>query len=86
MYLWADGVYSQVHVDDKLCLLVLIGSDDTGRKEVLPVLARYRESEASRPEVMDQRASQGLSISPEVVIGIVGMNSALQASAQSVIL
>jgi putative transposase len=69
VYLWADGVYSQVRMDDKLCLLVLIGSDDTGRKEVLAVMDGYRESEASWLEVMEQLASQGLSIPPEVVVG-----------------
>lgn len=69
VYLWADGVYSQVRMDDRLCLLVLIGSDDTGRKEVLAVVDGYRESEASWLEVLEQLASQGLSIPPEVVIG-----------------
>lgn len=69
VYLWADGVYSQVRMDDKLCLLVLIGSDDTGRKEVLAVVDGYRESEASWREVLEQLASQGLCIPPEVVIG-----------------
>ena len=38
VYIWADGVYSNVRMDDKLCLLVIIGSDDTGRKEVLAVV------------------------------------------------
>jgi len=69
VYLWADGVYSQVRMDDKLCLLVLIGSDDTGRKEVLAVVDGYRESEASWLEVLEQLASQGLSIPPKVVVG-----------------
>lgn len=69
VYLWADGVYSQVRMDDRLCLLVLIGSDETGRKEVLAVVDGYRESEASWLEVMDQLISQGLSVPPEVVIG-----------------
>lgn len=69
VYLWADGVYSRVRMDDKLCLLVLIGSDETGRKEVLAVVDGYRESEASWLEVMEQLESQGLSIPPEVVVG-----------------
>lgn len=47
VHLWADGVYSQVPMDERLCLLVLTGSDDTGRKEVLAVVDGYRESEAS---------------------------------------
>jgi len=46
VYIWADGIYSRVRMDDKLCLLVLIGSDETGRKEVLAVVDGYRESEA----------------------------------------
>ncbi len=37
VYVWADGVYSNVRMDDRLCLLVIVGSDDTGRKEVLAV-------------------------------------------------
>src|SRR5690554_166424 len=69
VYIWADGIYSQVRMDDRLCLLVLIGSDDTGRKEELAVVDGYRESEASWLEVLEQLASQGLSIPPEVVVG-----------------
>jgi putative transposase len=73
VYLWADGIYSQVRMDDKLCLLVLIGSDDTGRKEVLAVVDGYRESEASWLEVMEQLRAQGLVIAPEVVVGDGGL-------------
>ena len=47
VYVWADGVYCHVRMDDKLCLLVIMGVDDTGRKEVLGVLDGHRESEAS---------------------------------------
>ena len=43
VYIWADGIYSNVRMDDKRCLLVIIGSDDTGRKEVLAVVDGYRE-------------------------------------------
>jgi len=69
VYLWADGVYSQVRMDDKLCLLVVIGSDETGRKEVLAVVDGYRESEASWLEVIEQLESQGLAIAPKVAVG-----------------
>lgn len=68
-YVWADGVYSNVRMDDRLCLLVLIGSDDTGRKEVLAVVDGYRESEASWLEVMEQLDEQGLRIPPELIVG-----------------
>jgi transposase-like protein len=56
-------------MDDRLCLLVLIGSDDTGRKEVLAVVDGYRESEASWLEVIEQLESQGLTVPPKLVIG-----------------
>lgn len=54
VYVWADGVYCHVRMDDKLCLLVIIGVDDTGRKEVLGVLDSHRESEASWTELIEQ--------------------------------
>ena len=69
VYVWADGVYSKVRMDDKLCLLVVIGVDDTGRKEVLAVVDGYRESEASWLEVLRQLKSQGMTIAPELAIG-----------------
>ena len=69
VYIWADGVYSNVRMDDKLCLLVIIGSDETGRKEVLAVVDGYRESEASWLEVLEQLESQGLSVSPKLAVG-----------------
>ncbi len=47
VYVWADGVYSNVRMDDRLCLLVIIGSDETGRKELLALSDGYRESAAS---------------------------------------
>ena len=69
VYLWADGVYCNVRTGDKLCLLVLIGSDVTGRKEVLAVSDGNRESEASWLEVIEQLHAQGLEVPPEVVVG-----------------
>ena len=69
VYVWADGVYSKVRMDDKLCLLVVIGVDDTGRKEVLAVVDGYRESEASWLDVLTQLKSQGMTTAPELAIG-----------------
>ena len=69
VYVWADGVYSNVRMDDRLCLLVIVGSDDTGRKEVLAVVDGYRESEASWLEVIEQLESRGLTIPPKLAIG-----------------
>ncbi len=69
VYVWADGIYSNVRMDDRLCLLVIVGSDDTGRKEVLAVVDGYRESEASWLEVLEQLEGQGLTIPPMLAIG-----------------
>ena len=31
VYIWADGVHSNVRMDYRLCLLVIIGSDESER-------------------------------------------------------
>ena len=41
VYVWADGVYSNVRMDDRLCLLVIVGSDDTGRQASLRSRERF---------------------------------------------
>ncbi len=69
VYIWADGVYCNVRMDDRLCLLVVIGSDDTGRKEVLAIVDGVRESEASWTEVMEQLDNQGLQMPPKLATG-----------------
>ncbi len=56
-------------MDDRLCLLVIVGSDNTGRKEVLAVVDGYRESEASWLEVIEQLESQGMVIPPKLAVG-----------------
>lgn len=69
VYVWADGIYSHVRQDDRLCLLVVIGADESGRKEVLAVVDGYRESEASWLEVLDQLTAQGITVAPKLAIG-----------------
>ena len=32
VYWWADGIYSNVRMDDKLCLLVIIGATEDSKK------------------------------------------------------
>ncbi len=47
VYLWADGIYGNVREDSRLCLLVVIGVTEHGRKELIAVKDGYRKSEAS---------------------------------------
>jgi hypothetical protein len=48
VYLWADGVHFTPRLDhERQCLLVLIGTDASGRKELLAVEDGFRESAQS---------------------------------------
>jgi transposase-like protein len=69
VYVWADGIYSNVRQDDRLCLLVIIGSDENGRKELLALTDGYRESAASWEDVLTDLMQRGLKIAPKLAIG-----------------
>ena len=69
VYLWADGVYSQVRMDDKLCLLVILGVTEHGRKELVAVEDGYRESEASWRELLTDLRNRGLQRPPKLAVG-----------------
>ena len=48
VYLWADGIYFGVRLEDaRQCILVLIGATADGKKELLGIADGYRESEES---------------------------------------
>lgn len=69
VYWWADGIYSKVRKDNKLCLLVIIGVDQHGRKELVTVEDGFRESEASWVEVLAGLRHHGLQTAPSLAIG-----------------
>jgi transposase-like protein len=70
VYVWADGIYSNVRLeDDRVCLLVLIGVTTTGQKELLAVEAGHRESEESWKDVLRDLKRRGLAISPKLAVG-----------------
>lgn len=69
VYWWADGIYSQVRLDERLCLLVLIGVTPSGEKELVAVYDGYRESTASWEELLIDLRERGLSKSPKLAIG-----------------
>ena len=60
VYWWADGVYSNVRMDDRLCLLVIIGVTEQGKKELVAVEDGFRESESSWYELMSGLKARGL--------------------------
>lgn len=69
VYWWADGVYSQVRMDDKLCLLVIIGVTEHGNKELVAVYDGFRESSDSWADVLLDLKQRGLSCAPELAVG-----------------
>ena len=70
VYVWADGIYSNVRLeDDRVCLLVLIGVTKDGIKELLAVESGFRESKDSWREVLRDLKRRGLSIAPKLAVG-----------------
>ena len=69
VYFWADGIYLQARMEEKQCLLVIIGADEFGRKELVAVNDGFRESEQSWYEVLLDLKSRGLEIGPELATG-----------------
>ena len=69
VYFWADGVYLQARMEEKQCLLVIIGADELGNKELVGMLDGYRESEQSWMELLLDLKHRGLEIGPEVAVG-----------------
>jgi putative transposase len=71
VYLWADGVYFTPRLEhERQCLLVLIGADASGRKELLAVEDGFGESAQSWRELLLRlRDENGLALDPELATG-----------------
>ena len=69
IYFWVDGVYLKARMEDKQCLLVIIGADEFGNKELLSVEDGFRESEQSWSEVLIDLKNRGLKIGPKLAVG-----------------
>jgi transposase-like protein len=69
VYIWADGIYCNVRMKEKECLLVIIGATKEGKKELLALDSGYRESELSWTELLLDLKHRGLNSSPELAIG-----------------
>lgn len=70
VYIWADGIYCNVRLDDqKSCLLIIMGADEHGNKELIAVSDGYRESKASWKEILLDLKHRGLKSSPKLAVG-----------------
>ena len=69
VYFWADGIYCNVRMEEKQCLLVIIGATKDGNKELVAIEGGFRESELSWTEVLVDLKHRGLKEGPELAVG-----------------
>lgn len=73
VYIWADGVYCNVRMDDRQCILVIMGATKDGVKELLAIEGGYRESEQSWLSLLNDLKRRGLQKPPALAIGDGGL-------------
>ncbi len=70
VYIWADGVYFTPRLDgDRQCMLVIIGADEYGEKDVLAIMDGFRENADSWRDLLKGLKKRGLTVPPELAIG-----------------
>ena len=70
VYVWADGVYFNVRLEeDRQCILVLMGATAEGKKELIAVVDGYRESEQSWRQLLLDCKQRGLTVDPKLATG-----------------
>ncbi len=70
VYFWADGVYFSPRMEhDAQCILVIIGADERGHKDIVGIVDGYRESAASWKELLLELKRRGLQAGPELAVG-----------------
>jgi putative transposase len=70
VYIWVDGIHVNVRLDEeRSCILVVMGADAKGKKELLAVSDGYRESKASWREILLDLKRRGMKGGPKLAIG-----------------
>jgi putative transposase len=70
VYLWADGVYFNIRLEeDRQCILVLMGATADGKKELLALSDGFRESQQSWLGLLLDCKARGLTIDPKLAVG-----------------
>lgn len=70
VYFWADGVYLQARMEsEKNCILVIIGVDEYGKKELVAVDDGFRESKESWQGLLFDLKNRGLTHAPKLAVG-----------------
>jgi transposase-like protein len=68
VYWWVDGVGFNVRNDDRRCVLVIIGVNEEGHKELIALEDGFRESTESWLSLLRQLKARGLS-APKLTVG-----------------
>lgn len=70
VYWWVDGVYLSARMEsEKSCMLVIVGSDEYGNKELVAMIDGFRESKDSWRELLLDLKSRGLNYTPHLAVG-----------------
>jgi putative transposase len=70
VYFWVDGIYFNVRLEDnRSCILVIMGADKHGNKELIAVSDGHRESKLSWRELLLDLKKRGLVVPPKLAIG-----------------
>ena len=70
VYFWVDGIYFNVRLDDeRSCILVIMGADKDGNKELVAVQDGFRESKTAWKEMLLDLKKRGINIAPKLAIG-----------------
>lgn len=70
VYWWVDGVYFNTRLEEeKSCILVIIGTTQEGRKELVAIESGFRESEIGWKDILLSLKARGLEEGPKLAIG-----------------
>ena len=70
VYFWVDGIHFNVRLDEeRSCILVIMGANESGGKELLAISDGYAESKASWREILLDLKRRGLKIGPKLAVG-----------------
>jgi len=70
VYIWVDGIYFNVRLDsERSCILVIMGADAEGNKELIAVTDGYRESTEGWREMLVDLQHRGLRFAPKLAVG-----------------
>lgn len=70
VYWWVDGIYLTARMEEaKTCLLVIVGADEAGKKELVGLVDGFRESKESWLALLRDLSARGLKSGPRLAIG-----------------